>query len=209
MIKAVIFDYGNVISMPQVETSKRMEAFSHIPASVFDSVYEKFRFEFDRGTITGAQMYRQALDAAGYHEQARDETLVQTLAKRDMESWARINDEVTAWGLELKAAGYKLGILSNMPTEFLDAYEKDIALFTAADFACFSCRVRLIKPEEGIYRAALAGLHIEPEEAVFFDDLRTNVEAANRFGIHGILWTGLADAKKAWNGLVSMPSSKG
>ena len=56
MIKAVIFDYGNVISQTQTgDCAEQMEAMTGVPADVFRTVYDRFRFEFDRGTITGAR----------------------------------------------------------------------------------------------------------------------------------------------------------
>mgnify|MGYP003288991788 FL=1 len=197
MIKAVIFDYGNVISQTQTgDCAEQMEAMTGVPADVFRTVYDRFRFEFDRGTITGAQMYHQLLEADGYHQQAADQQLMEQIARLDMESWRPVRQDVTDWGLSLKASGLKLGILSNMPTEFLASYEDEIELFKAAHYACFSCRVGLIKPEPAIYHDVLKGLGVEPQEAVFFDDVVVNVEAACALGIHGFVWRGLEQGKR-------------
>ncbi|AEE16778.1 HAD family hydrolase [Treponema brennaborense] len=203
MIKAVIFDYGNVISVTQTgDYTKEMEAMTGVPAAVFKTVYDRFRFEFDRGTITGAQMYAQLLEAEGYRELAANTELMSKIALLDMQSWRPFHQDVTEWGLGLQKQGFKLGILSNMPCEFLACYGKDIPLFTAADYACFSCNVRLIKPEPAIYHDALAGLNVQPEEAVFFDDIAENIKAAQNLGIHGCLWTGLEQGKTDFNRLV-------
>ena len=196
MIKAVIFDYGNVISLAQTgDCADEMEKMTSVPAHIFRSVYEKFRFEFDRGTIDGAEMYRQLLCDAGYDDVAKDKALMQKIALLDMQSWRAVNRDVCDWALSLKKQGFLLGVLSNMPTEFLTYYEKEIPVFTAADFACFSCRVKMIKPEEGIYRACLDGLGIKAEEGVFFDDIQENVDAGNKIGMHCFLWKGLERAK--------------
>jgi putative hydrolase of the HAD superfamily len=202
MIKAVIFDYGNVISAQQESSVQReMEKLAGVPASLFASVYATHRAEFDRGTITGAQMYAMLLKDAGYETLSQDTALMQKIASIDMSSWRRINPEVIEWCLSLKKQGYKLGILSNMPHEFLTMYESEIPPFVEADYACFSCRVRLIKPEEAIYCDALRGLGVAPHEAVFFDDMQVNIDAANKLGINGVLWTGLEDAKRALQGI--------
>jgi putative hydrolase of the HAD superfamily len=199
MIKAAIFDYGGVISLPLDPNVPYVQAkMTGAPAALFETVYDTYRFDFDRGLISGAQMYALMLKDAGYPEQARNAELMRQVAWADMVSWRRLNDKTVAWGLSLKKQGYQLGILSNMPHEFLDQYEKEIPLFVEADYACFSCRVRLIKPEEAIYRDALRGLGVEPQEAVFFDDMPVNIEAANRLGIHGVLWTGLENAQREW-----------
>lgn len=203
MIKAVIFDFGNVISLTNTgDCADEMEQMTGVPAAVFRSVYERYRFEFDRGTITGAEMYAQTLKANGYEKEASDTELMKKLARLDLESWRPFHQDVTEWGLSLKKQGFKLGILSNMPYEFLDLYEKDIPLFYQADSATFSCRVGLIKPELEIYKKAIEGLKVKPEEAVFFDDIQQNIDAANEVGINGILWTGLEKAKKDWEKII-------
>ena len=61
-----------------------------------------------------------------------------------------------------------------------------------------SCRVTLIKPEKDIYLDVLQGLGVKPEEAVFFDDMAVNIEAACKLGINGFVWTGLEQGKKDW-----------
>ncbi len=198
MIRAVIFDFGNVISIPQTgEWYTVMEQKTGIPAAVFASSFEKYRVPFDRGDITGADMYAGILRDNGYEDFARDRALCQKIADTDLESWRNCDDNVTEWGLTLKKNGYKLGILSNMPHEFLDKYESSIRLFKEADAPVFSCREKLVKPEKAIYVRTLERLGgIRPGEAVFFDDLPENIEAAVALGIHGFVWTGLDQAKK-------------
>ena len=60
----------------------------------------------------------------------------------------------------------------------------------------------LIKPEPAIYHDVLKGLEVEPQEAVFFDDMAVNVEAACALGIHGLLWRGLEQAKADFQQIV-------
>lgn len=197
MIKAVIFDYGNVISVASTgDCANVMQEMTGVDASVFRGVYDKFRFEFDRGYITGTQMYTKALESAGYKELACDTALMQKLAVLDMQSWRAVHKDVVEWGLSLKKQGYLLGILSNMPLEFLQLYRKENVLFMAADYTCFSCECHLIKPEKAIYELCIKGLNIKAEEAVFFDDLQENIMAGLSCNIHSILWTGLDKAKK-------------
>ena len=45
-----------------------------------------------------------------------------------------------------------------------------------------------MKPDPQIYRIALDKLEVKPDEAVFVDDMRTNVEAARKLGMQGILF---------------------
>ncbi len=203
MIKSIIFDYGNVISEVQTgDCANEMELMTGVPAAVFRSVYDRFRFDFDRGLITGAEMYARLLDSEGYHSLALDMDLMKKIALLDMQSWRKFRQDVTDWGLSLQKQGFKLGILSNMPTEFLQYYRNEIPLFVHADYACFSCEVHVIKPEPEIYNIVLDGLGVRPEEAVFYDDMQVNIDAACNLGIHACLWTGLENARNALDNFI-------
>lgn len=203
MIKSIIFDYGNVISEVQTgDCANEMELMTGVPAAVFRSVYDRFRFDFDRGLITGAEMYARLLDSEGYHSLALDMDLMKKISLLDVQSWRKFRQDVTDWGLSLQKQGFKLGILSNMPTEFLQYYRNEIPLFVHADYACFSCEVHVIKPEPEIYNIVLDGLGVRPEEAVFYDDMQVNIDAACNLGIHACLWTGLENARNALDNFI-------
>ena len=58
-----------------------------------------------------------------------------------------------------------------------------------------SGQVKMHKPDEEIYAYALERFGLAADEAVFVDDLRENVDTANRLGLHGICFTH-ADALK-------------
>jgi putative hydrolase of the HAD superfamily len=200
MIKAVIFDYGNVLSGPQDgKDAEEMEKLTGIPAPFFMEAHPEHRTVFDRGLIDGPELYRRILQEAGRSDLAENSVLMQRLAQFELEHWRPLDTATVDWALSLQKQGYKLGILSNMPHEFLDHFEKDIDVFIAADFACFSCRVGFIKPEADIYHVALKGLGVLPSEAVFFDDLDENIVAAEKVGIRSILWRGLEDAKEKFS----------
>ena len=134
----------------------------------------------------------------GYAKAAQDDELLKKMVDIDLAAWRTLNDEVCNWALDVQRQGFKLGILSNMPYQFLDRYEKEIPPFIAADYACFSCRLHLIKPEPEIYRNCLAGLGICADEAVFFDDLERNIVAAQKLGFHAFIWEELKQAQKDW-----------
>ena len=67
--------------------------------------------------------------------------------------------------------------------------------FTEVDGGVFSYQERVIKPDEKIYHILLDRYALLPEETLFFDDNAENIAAAQRIGIHGILFTTLPEAK--------------
>ena len=204
MIKAVVYDFGNVISEPQdTGCYARMAALSGLSEEYFMHAFWKYRPAFDRGDIRGREMYRDVLAEAGVTG-TEDElnALADRLLDEDVGSWMHISKEVTAWALSLQKEGFRLGILSNMPFDFLECCGDRIELFSRADVAVFSCNVNLIKPEPAIYRMMIDRLGCHPDEIVFFDDLQPNVTGALKEGIKAFLWTGIAQAKKDWANLV-------
>ncbi len=200
MIKALALDFGNVISEPHDETVYgRMAALSGLPVAYFRLACWKYRDEFDAGTIGGREMYRRVLaDANAPGSEAELDRLAGELLIEDIGSWTRVNAGVTEWALKLQAAGYLLGILSNMPHDFLEIAGSSVELFGKADVPVFSCHVGAIKPEPAIYRVLIERLGCAPEEIVFFDDLERNVSAARALGIKAFLFTDLAGAKRDW-----------
>lgn len=54
----------------------------------------------------------------------------------------------------------------------------------------------MIKTEPGIYRYLLDTWHLVPEETVFLDDRRENIEAAESFGINGIIFENYEQGKR-------------
>ena len=77
---------------------------------------------------------------------------------------------------------YFIGAINNEPLE-LNQYRIE-AFHLRRNFQVFfsSCYVHSRKPEEGIFRVALAVTQRAPEECVFIDDRPLNLEAPRRLG---------------------------
>lgn len=91
---------------------------------------------------------------------------------------------------KLKAAGYNVYFLSNWSKwsyELLDKYRK-FDFLEKMNGGVWSWQTGCMKPNERIYRILLNKYDLNPEECVFFDDLKDNVEAANDVGIKGVLF---------------------
>lgn len=205
MIKALVLDFGNVISEPHDDTVyERMARRSGLPADFFQTACWKYRDEFDGGTISGKEMYRRVLaDGKVSLAEADLDRIAGELITEDIGSWTRINQGVTDWALDLQRQGYILGILSNMPQDFLDMAGHAVELFSKADVPVFSCHVGTIKPRPEIYRILLDRLGCQGSEVVFFDDLEANVAAARDQGIRSYLFTGLEGAQRDWAAALS------
>ena len=63
------------------------------------------------------------------------------------------------------------------------------------DGGVFSYQEHVIKPDERIYQILLERYALLPEETLFLDDNAENIAAAQKLGIHGIVFTNLPEAK--------------
>jgi len=193
-IKAVIFDYGQVISLPQDPAAvDRMAEIAGVERGRFESTLWALRDEYDRGTIDARGYYRKV-----FAELAVDIDMnrIDEIIKTDFESWKNINKETTALMKDVKKAGYTLGILSNMPHDFLAWARKTQPVFSLPQVGLFSCEVNLVKPEEAIYQKLLSILGVRAEEVVFFDDKIENVKSAGALGINALLWKDAGSARR-------------
>ena len=74
--------------------------------------------------------------------------------------------------------------------------EKEVIFNNALDGKIISYEVKTIKPEPAIYQALLDTYPILPDESVFLDDRKENIEGAKNFGFHTILFTQPDQAKE-------------
>jgi putative hydrolase of the HAD superfamily len=83
---------------------------------------------------------------------------------------------------------YKIGLISNVSNNwirdsFLNTQEQ--ALF---DSMVMSFEVGVTKPAPQIYERACSELDVQPEEAIFIDDIEQYVTAAKELGMQGIVY---------------------
>jgi putative hydrolase of the HAD superfamily len=192
-MKAVVFDYGKVICHPPGnDVMEQLAALSGLSRKEFEPLVWKLRTPYDRGMVSGPDYYRRILAAAGLPE---DPALADTMHRIDIDSWKAINPETVSLMEDVKAAGLKLGILSNMPHDFLDMARKTYPVFSLPHAGIFSCEAASVKPEPAIYQLLISALGCSPEEILFFDDMEVNVEAAAALGIRSYVWQDAGTAR--------------
>lgn len=98
---------------------------------------------------------------------------------------------------ELKEAGIRLGILSNICQVHWDFCRSEFPeLFTLFDVPLSSVGLKARKPGREIYLRAAEHAGVSPEEILFFDDRPENVEGARKAGFHAELFSTAGEARK-------------
>ncbi|GHV77170.1 hypothetical protein AGMMS49942_19910 [Spirochaetia bacterium] len=201
-IKGVAFDYGKVICLPPPKGSlAKLADLAGMALEAFEALLWPTRGEYDRGTISGVEYYRNFLAEAGVFP---DEGTLKKMVDIDSEGWTNINGGTVRLMEDVKRAGLKLGILSNMPWDFLITARRQFPVFSLPHAGIFSCESASIKPEEKIYRDCCAALELSPDELVFFDDMPVNIEAACSLGIRGFVWQNPETARETLR-MLSIP----
>ncbi len=97
--------------------------------------------------------------------------------------WSDLNPVMTGWLADLRAAGFKTAVLSNMHPDMAVHVRRSFDWLRRLDSVTLSCEVRLIKPDPAIYQRCLGDLGVPPAAACFIDDREANVAAAREAGL--------------------------
>ena len=143
----------------------------------------KWRRLWDADLISFREMYERIFSSASLP--VPTEAVMSELVRLDKFSWV---DELRQDTLELmrafKAAGRKVGILSNQSTDFYhDCYVPRCGAYRElADAEVISGIEKVYKPDPAIYRICESRMGLPPSRLVFFDDCPANVEGARALG---------------------------
>jgi len=192
-LKAVIFDYGDVLCLPptpqDIEGSARILGIS---SDLFRALWSRHRDLYDRGDLSPEIYWRKFAEDAG---KSIDDGQIRELDERDLAMWSRLNPAMLGWREDLSAAGMKTAVLSNMHAGMVQYARRNFPWLERLTWATFSAEVRLIKPEPAIYEHCLRGLGVAPSETLFIDDREVNLAAARAMGIHGIQFKSIAQLR--------------
>lgn len=183
-LRAVVFDYGMVLSGPQEPACyAALLRLTGMSAERFESFYWTDRPAYDEGKLTGSAYWQNFQRAA---ELPQDQATAKELIQWDARMWTTENPALLAWQLTLKQRGLRTAILSNISDNVLESVARAFAWIQRFDVQVWSYQLGIAKPDPAIYRHTLAHLGVRPEETLFIDDKRVNVEAARALGIQAV-----------------------
>jgi len=184
----VVFDFGGVMSVsPMKDTWNRTlypycEKLGLDRAGVLDG-FRAFRRLWDGDDVSFEQMYRMIFLHAGLPPPT-DGQLAE-IRRLDAASWAETQrPETLELMREVRACGKRIGILSNMSSDFhRDHFAPRFGEYRAlADVEVISGFERVCKPERRIYDITRERMGCEASRLLFLDDSMSNVLAAREYG---------------------------
>ncbi len=185
MIKNIVFDLGNVVFKLKFENvikkfTQNKDDINLLKNAIFDS---KEWLKLDNGVISKE-------DAISIMISNLPENL-HHICKEIMNCWTKeglvLNEQTIEFIKRVREKGYNTYILSNAPLEIPEFLEKkDILKYF--DGKIISAEEKLSKPDIRIYELLLKRFNLKPEECLFIDDRRDNIESAIKCGINGIIF---------------------
>lgn len=178
-MKNIVFDLGGVLFARDKSKCppELLEFFSFLRAPQMPHFWE----EYDRGTSTLDEVTAILSGMTGRTYEACAAVLQLAV---DLQEPVEPTERLVG---DLKAAGYKLYVLSNMSREFID-FLRRFPIYGLFDGEVISCEERTVKPEPRIYEILLERYGLTPSETLFVDDREANIEAAAALGIHGFVF---------------------
>jgi putative hydrolase of the HAD superfamily len=190
-IKAVISDFGGVLTTPLVQsfmafqntTGISPENLGRAMQAIAEADGENPLFELERGEITEAAFLQRLADA-----------LEPLLGHRpELHRFKEIyfealdpNPAMIELMRDLKASGYRMAMLTNNVREWEPLWRSmlpvDEIFEVVVDSAFVGCR----KPESKIYALTLERIGLPADACLFVDDVQVNCEGARRAGINAI-----------------------
>ncbi|MGC1298602.1 MAG: HAD family phosphatase [Alloacidobacterium sp.] len=183
-IRAVIFDYGMVLSQPQEPVAlNNLLAITGLDRDTFDSHYWAHRFAYDMGRLNGRTYWQQFAADTGIELTS---TEIERLIENDVLMWCTINEPMVKWAKSLAESGLRIGILSNMGEDVLSYMRQEFSWLGDFHHHTWSCELGIAKPDPAIYSYTCEKLDVAPGEALFLDDKAENIRAAEAVGLIGI-----------------------
>jgi len=195
MIEAICWDVGGVFSGRPVDAMASIGAeYDLDPDDLFAAVFGPYHLDGDHH----------------WHRLERGEIALK-------EAWSEVAAAVAAFGIELSlmelfrrfgedphdrsvvietvrdlhAKGIAMGVVTNNIKEFSEGEDgggwRKIVPMDLMSVVIDSSAVGMRKPDHAIYHHTLAELGVDATNAVFIDDMASNVNAAIEVGMHGIV----------------------
>lgn len=175
MYKAIIFDFFDVIYTDSLRVWLSKHGFKK------EGKLAEASYLLDNGVIGEKDFMERLSEVSGIP--AKD-------VESELDSFEICDFEVVKFIKKLRKS-YTVGLISNCGAEYLRFLLKDKDLESLFDEILISAEVGIVKPDPKIFQLMLDKLKVDPSEAIFIDDHKSNVEAAQALGIYGVWYQGL------------------
>ncbi|MBO0832793.1 MAG: HAD-IA family hydrolase [Actinobacteria bacterium] len=210
---AVVFDFFGTltpVSPDQVwaGNASKLAAVLGVPADAMRTALDDSFPERITGALGDVRQTMQAL-AGRLGVQPSDDRLDEAsrVRRETQESMFALRPEAMPVIRQLRAAGLRIGLLSDCTSELPDAWPR-LPLAGVVDAPVFSCVEGRRKPDPRLFRTVAANLRAEPGQCLYVGDGGgQELTGASEVGMHAVLLAGMdwhqhrgRDADTGWSG---------
>ena len=199
MIRAVISDFGGVLTSPLIESfmayqessGVRFEDLGTAMARVAERSGEHPLFALEKGEISEAEFLRSI-------EAELDGDVSLGSLRETYFAHLRPNEPMIDYMRELRGRGLRMALLTNNVREWEPHWRGKLPdIDEIFEVVVDSAFVGMRKPDPRIYELTVERLGdgLRPEECAFLDDSDVNVEAATALGMRAVRFTGNEQAR--------------
>ena len=193
-IKAIVFDCGGVIvKFDHTQVVQFLsDEFGMSPAQFIKSISYEERQALSTGSIDEQVFWENYAKKNHVTLPAHFKDSYFTFIKNNLSP----DEELLNFIYHLKACGFQTPMLSDV-TQWQGEALQQLGIYDAFCPVLLSYEIGLKKPSIEIYEYLLEYLALPAEVCIFIDDKEENIEAAEKLGINGILYTNLEALKAA------------
>jgi epoxide hydrolase-like predicted phosphatase len=184
MDKVIIFDFFGVFCAP-IATNWFKKAVPDYQVKLAD--FQALCTRSDLGGLSRSDFNNEASKLTGIP--------VSEIAE-GIEAEMVIDTALVDYTEKLKESGFRVACLSNGGHEWTLQVINEHGLRHLFEEVILSSDLGIVKPDAEIYIQALRKLSIQPSQAIFVDDRKANVDAAERLGIRSLVFTDTATFMK-------------
>jgi len=188
MIKAIIFDYGGVLSV-----KGSLSSFGEIYAPKFGVDPEEFKKviidNWFKARINNMDSKLFWINISKFLK------IDYKTLRKDLLEFSGFNHEVLVLIKKLKK-NYKLGLLSNQIEDWLEEIIAEHKLNEVFDVITTSYKSKIAKPDISIFKETIEQLGVNPAECIYVDDMEQNIPPAKELGMKMILFKNFEQLKK-------------
>ena len=172
----IVFDLGRVVFAQNL--MKHSDEYREFFSYVAQSPMPQFWVDYDLGFSSWEKVVSDLAAYRSVSEEYASEMLTLSIGRQ------RTIPQTAALIADLKAAGYKLYVLSNMSKEFIE-YLRRQEVYAAFDGEVISCEEGFVKPMPEIYDVLIDRFSLDASRTMFIDDRIENVQMGEQKGIAG------------------------
>ncbi|PIN78216.1 hypothetical protein COY26_01110 [Candidatus Woesearchaeota archaeon CG_4_10_14_0_2_um_filter_33_10] len=188
MIKAIIFDYGGVLSI-----KGGFSSFGEIYASKLGVDPEELKRviidNWSKARISKMDSKMFWLNVSKFLK------IDQKIFRKDLMEFSGFRYEVLDLIKKLKK-DYKVGLLSNHIEDWLEEIIAEHKLNEVFDVITASYETKIAKPDISIFKETVKRLGVDATECIYIDDMEQNIPPAKELGMKMILFKNFEQLKK-------------